>query len=192
MIESVPDGWWYTAAVPDRRRVVAFMSDGDLLRRLGVGRADRWIEALRATRHVRWAVASARPVGRPRVVPAGSSHVAAEPSRPLIAVGDAASCFDPVSGQGIPKALRSGIFASYAVADALRGDPTGLARYRALMRREFAAYRHTLADFYALERRWTEQPFWKRRQGESAHATSPAGTDMARGPTHDADARPGV
>jgi 2-polyprenyl-6-methoxyphenol hydroxylase-like FAD-dependent oxidoreductase len=182
MIESVSDGWWYTAAIPDRRRVVAYMSDGDLLRGLGAGRADRWMEALRATRHVRSAVGSAQPAGPPRVVPAGSSHVAAETARPLIAVGDAASCFDPLSGQGILKALRSGIFASYAVADALRGDPTGLARYRALMRRELAAYRQTLADFYALEQRWPEQPFWQRRRPAPAEPTaSLAGNEMTHG-----------
>ena len=50
----------------------------------------------------------------------GSSEV------PLLCVGDAASSFDPVSGQGILKALRSGVFASYAVADWLRqGDARG-------------------------------------------------------------------
>jgi hypothetical protein len=76
------------------------------------------------------------------------------------------------------KALRSGIFASYAVADALRGDPTGLARYRALMKREISAYRQTLADFYALEQRWTERPFWQRRQHASAEPKTPM-TDMA-------------
>ena len=45
---------------------------------------------------------------------------------PLLCVGDAASCFDPVSGQGIFKALRSGVFASYAVGDfRLRADDAG-------------------------------------------------------------------
>jgi 2-polyprenyl-6-methoxyphenol hydroxylase-like FAD-dependent oxidoreductase len=194
MIEAVPDGWWYTAAVPGCRRVVAYMSDGDLVRAHGVGRADRWMEALRATRHVRAAVASARPAGPPRVLPAGSSHVAIDASRPLIAVGDAASCFDPVSGQGILKALRSGIFSSYAVADALRGDPAGIARYRALMRREFAAYRQTLTDFHALELRWTEQPFWKRRQhppAGPATSRSAVGNDTARGRSDRAE-RPSI
>jgi len=86
---------------------------------------------------------------------------------------------DSVSGQGIVKALRSGVFAAYAAADFLgRADDRGLARYRALMTAEFAAYRQTLADFYALERRWTERPFWKRRQQAAAPAESP---DAARG-----------
>jgi len=108
-----------------------------------------------------------RACGRP-----GSCHVAGETSLPIIAVGDAASCFDPISGQGIVKALRSGVFASYAAADFLcRGDDTGLARYRSLTVREFAAYRQTLADYYAPERRWAERPFWQGRQQGSVAAT---------------------
>jgi flavin-dependent dehydrogenase len=141
------------------------MSDSDLVRARELREIDRWMAALRATRHVRSAVATARPLGPPRVHPAGSARIdLAATSLPLLAVGDAASCFDPVSGQGIVKALRSGVFASYAVGDYLgRADDTGLARYRALARREFAAYRQTLADFYALERRWSDRPFWQRR-----------------------------
>jgi flavin-dependent dehydrogenase len=48
-----------------------------------------------------------------------------------LAVGDAASTFDPLSSQGIVKVLRSGVCASYAIADPLTGgiDP-GLAGYR--------------------------------------------------------------
>jgi 2-polyprenyl-6-methoxyphenol hydroxylase-like FAD-dependent oxidoreductase len=180
MIETVADGWWYTAAIPGGRRVVVHMSDSDLVRARGLRQIDPWMAALRETRHVRSTVATARPLGPPRVHPAGSARIdLAATSLPLLAVGDAASCFDPVSGQGIVKALRSGVFASYAVGDFLgRADDTGLARYRALMTAEFAAYRQTLADFYALERRWTERPFWKRRQQAAAPAESP---DAARG-----------
>jgi flavin-dependent dehydrogenase len=168
-IESGPDGWWYSAAVPDRRRVVAYMSDGDLVRTLGAGHLDRWMAALRETRHVSATVASARPLGQPRLRPAGSGHVAGETSLPMIAVGDAASCFDPISGQGIVKALRSGVFASYAVADSLsRGDDTGLVRYRSLAVQELETYRQTLAEFYAIERRWAERPFWRRRALQAA------------------------
>jgi flavin-dependent dehydrogenase len=182
MIESVADGWWYTAAIPDHRRVVAYMSDGDLMRAHGAGRLDRWIAALQETRHVKSTVAAARPRGAPRLRPAGSCHVAGETSLPMIAVGDAASCFDPVSGQGIVKALRSGVFASYAAADFLcRGDDTGLARYRRLVAREFAAYRQTLAEYYAIEQRWAERPFWQRRS-EALRRPRSSASDIGRVP----------
>jgi flavin-dependent dehydrogenase len=177
MIETVADGWWYTAAIPGRRRVVVLMTDSDLARARGTRRIDRWMAALQETRHVRAAIASARPLGPPRVHPAGSFRLdLGTTSLPLLAVGDAASCFDPVSGQGIVKALRSGVFASYAAADFLcRGDETGLERHRALSAQEFAAYRQTLTDFYLLERRWTERPFWQRRhQAASGERAAPA------------------
>jgi flavin-dependent dehydrogenase len=179
MIEAVADGWWYTAAIPGGRRVAVHMSDSDLVRARGLREIDRWMAALLETQHVRSTVAMARPIAAPRVHPAGSACIDHDATAlPLIAVGDAASCFDPVSGQGIVKALRSGVFASYAVADFLRrGDLTGLARYRALMTAEFAAYRQTLAGFYALERRWAERPFWKRRNAAAANASLSA-TDV--------------
>lgn len=174
LIETFADGWWYSAAVPDGRRVIARMSDADLIRQHGVARLDRWMEALTQTHHVRLTAAGARPVGSPRLVPAGSRHLTGDTKLPLICVGDAASCFDPVSGQGIIKALRAGIFASYATADYLRrGDDSGLRRYRKLVATELSAYRQTLRDYYALERRWPDRPFWQRRRGEDARRTDP-------------------
>ena len=78
-------------------------------------------------------------------------------------------CYDPVSGQGIIKALRSGIFASYAIGDFLRnGDVRGLSRYDLMVSREFAAYREVLRDYYTQEKRWPNQPFWRRRTAAAA------------------------
>ncbi len=81
-----------------------------------------------------------------------------------LAVGDAASAFDPLSSSGITKALRSGIFASYAIGDLLeRGDGSGLERYRRYVQDEFEGYTRVRARYYAEERRWPESDFWRRR-----------------------------
>lgn len=169
MIETFADGWWYTAAIPDGRRVVACMSDAGLVKRLGIGEVDRWMQALKATRHARLTVSGARPVGPPKLRLAGSRYLTGDISIPLICVGDAASCFDPVSGQGIVKALRSGIFASYVTADFLRRtDESGLTRYRSFVQGEFSAYWQTLRDYYALEQRWPDHLFWQRRHHDDA------------------------
>jgi flavin-dependent dehydrogenase len=165
MIEAVHDGWWYTAALPDGRRVIAFMSDADIVRRLDLGQRDRWMHALGETEHVRAVAAGAEPFESPQFRGAGSQMVSCDAGQPLICVGDAASSFDPVSGQGIVKALRSGVFASYAIADHLeRGDSDGLRRYGAFVKSEFAAYRNTLRDCYAQEQRWPDSVFWQRRR----------------------------
>jgi flavin-dependent dehydrogenase len=84
-----------------------------------------------------------------------------------LAVGDAASRFDPLSSQGIVKALRSGIFASYAIGDLLvRSDPTGLRRYQHYITEEFRSYTQTRAKYYGQEQRWPQSPFWRRRHGK--------------------------
>jgi flavin-dependent dehydrogenase len=168
LIETFSDGWWYTAALPEGRRIVAAMSDADLVRALGLNKSDGFMQALGATTHVAHALAAARPLGPPLLRPAGSRHITRDTALPLLCVGDAASCFDPVSGQGIFKALRCGILASYAVGDHLCGDDTGLKRYRRFIADEFAGYRKTLREYYAMEQRWAERPFWRRRVAEDA------------------------
>jgi hypothetical protein len=38
MIETFQDGWWYSAGLPEGRRVIACMSDADVMRSLGISR----------------------------------------------------------------------------------------------------------------------------------------------------------
>jgi flavin-dependent dehydrogenase len=188
LIETFAGGWWYTAALPENRRIVACLSDADLVRPLGIGTIQGWMKALGETRHISGALGAARSVGSPALRAAGSRQIARDTTLPLLCIGDAASCFDPVSGQGIFKALRGGIFASYAIADALRGgDQNPIVRFRRFVEREFDAYRQTLSHYYALEQRWPDRPFWHRRAGHAAPAnrwqTGHAGsTDPAASP----------
>ena len=128
------------------------------------------MRALGETAHLRAVAAGAGPLQPPQFRGANSQIVAMDIAQTLICVGDAASSFDPVSGQGIVKALRSGVFASYAIADNLeRGDSDGLRRYGAFVRSEFAAYRTTLDDYYAQEQRWPDSVFWQRRHGSARY-----------------------
>jgi hypothetical protein len=78
--------------------------------------------------------------------------------------GDSASAFDPISGHGVVKAMRSGIFAAYAAADCLiHKDVAALDRYGAWVAREASAYEAALREHYGSESRWLERPFWRRR-----------------------------
>jgi flavin-dependent dehydrogenase len=167
---------------PDDGTGLLIETFGGLVRPLGIGKIEGWMKALGETRHVYPALGAARPVGSPALRAAGSRQIARDTTLPLLCVGDAASCFDPVSGQGIFKALRGGIFASYTIADALRGgDQSPVVRFRSFVEREFAAYRETLSHYYGLEQRWPDRPFWHRRatslRSEAAVAPSIIGAD---------------
>lgn len=164
LIEAFPQGWWYTAPAGERR-VVACMTDSDLAHALGLRDEKRWLGLLYETRAIRHRVGTGTPHGAPLVRAARSGCLDKVCATDWLAVGDAASTYDPLSSQGIVKSLRSGIFASYAIADRLQlSDATGLARYEKFVQREFAGYRRVHAEYCAEENRWPDSDFWQRRQ----------------------------
>lgn len=173
LVEAFPDGWWYTAPLPDGRRVAACMTDTDLARGFRLESDEGWHALLRETAPlVGAALDGAAPDGAPVVRAARSRRLDSAAGEGWLAVGDAASSFDPLSSQGILKALRSGIYAAYAAGDLLaKGDDAGVRRYGVFMRREFESYLATRARYYADERRWPERAFWRRRH---AGAEEPA------------------
>jgi len=181
IVEACADGWWYTAGLPDGRRFAAFMTDSDIARSLDMSEAEAWSRAAASLPLLGPLLRDARPRGDVVARAAESRRLDAAAGDGWLAAGDAASRFDPLSSQGIVKALRSGIFAAYAIGDLLtRGDDAGLRRYRAFIDAEFAAYAETRAQFYAEERRWPESEFWRRRIGIGAPASSPAGPQASR------------
>jgi flavin-dependent dehydrogenase len=163
-VEPAEDGWWYGAALPHGRAAVAFMTDADLARRRQLKDVSAWQAALDQTEHTSAFVREAEPLGGPAVHAASSRHLDQVTGSDWLAVGDAASTFDPLSSLGILKALQSGIFAAYAIADHLRGDPSGLKRYAGTVRQGFERYLHTREAFYFRETRWPDNPFWRRRR----------------------------
>ena len=67
------------------------------------------------------------------------AHRVARPAGPgFLLVGDAAGFLDPLSGEGIHRALVSAELAADAIVRALRGDPDPFGRYARRMRSRFA------------------------------------------------------
>jgi flavin-dependent dehydrogenase len=164
IVEAFADGWWYTAALPGRRRFVACMTDSSVARRLRLREPACWNRLLQEMpltgRIARDANASGPIVARA----CGSQRLDISAGTDWIAAGDAASRFDPLSSQGIVKALRCGVFASYAIGDQLRdGDGRGLRRYQHFIDSEFEAYLRTRDKVYGDEQRWPQSEFWSAR-----------------------------
>ncbi len=173
LVEAQPDGWWYSAATPENGMVVAWMSDADLVRRQGLSDGPRWFEQLARSRHTAARVAGAVAEAGPIVRAARSQRLSdfggfGAGGWGWVAAGDAACTLDPLSSQGILKALRTGKIASFVALDGLEGPgdraASSLARYGRLLAAEYGRYLETRAWFYGEERRWPESPFWARRQ----------------------------
>lgn len=169
LIEAVPGGWWYTALVPGGQRVVAYLTDADLLGP-AAHRPAGFLDLLTGTRHIRACLARYGYLldTAPRGASARSVQLDTTFGDGWLAVGDAALSCDPLSSQGIVTALYTGMAGGHALHAHLSGDVTGPDRYQARIRTIGTRYRHNHAAFYRLEQRWPQHPFWHRRIGSGA------------------------
>lgn len=167
MVEACENGWWYSALLPESGMVAAWMSDADFVKQRSLKEPARWFDQLQQTTHTKQRLLPAEPLSTPTLYAAASHRLDRFTGDGWLAVGDAATSFDPLSSQGIFKALRTGILASYAVCDFFKGDWLGLEKYERIIASEFEAYLQTRAEFYGQERRWPDSQFWQRRKQRS-------------------------
>jgi flavin-dependent dehydrogenase len=167
LVEAAPDGWWYTALVPGRRRVAVLMTDADLVPP-GARTPAGFAAALAMTEHVALRVA-AGPI-ETRTEPAHGSRLRPCCGDGWVAVGDAALAVDPLSSQGLMTALYTGAAGACATDARLRGDRDALARYADRVGAIGAAYARNRREAYLAETRWPGRRFWERRNRAPAKA----------------------
>jgi flavin-dependent dehydrogenase len=144
------------------------MTDADLARGMRLQDEEVWRGKVAEMPYIGAIVRESRFCGPLVVRSAASRRLEPAAGDGWLAVGDAVSRFDPLSSQGIVKALRSGIFASYAIGDLLtRGDDAGMERYRRYVVNEFESYAEVRTKYYREEQRWRGSEFWRRRVGEN-------------------------
>jgi flavin-dependent dehydrogenase len=170
LIEAVENGWWYSAPLPDKRRILAFHTDADLQAARDVrDQTGLLSQAAKVELMAPLLPTMAEMLDMPGGFTAAHSATLAQPAGPgWFACGDAAGCFDPLSSQGIFNALYTGLSTGQAAERALSGDAIGgMAIYQDRMQSIRNAYRAHLSAWYGLERRWPENPFWARRHGNA-------------------------
>jgi flavin-dependent dehydrogenase len=166
LVEGCESGWWYSSVIPGGRLVLAWMSDSDIIHRSSSSRLGPWLAQLRAAPSTIARAQEAETAERISIWPA-RSHCLDYPSGPRwVAVGDAASSWDPLSSVGIVKALRTGKLGAFALLDSIRGIEGGSVKYRDIIAAEHHRYRSDRRTVYRMERRWSRSTFWRRRHAE--------------------------
>ncbi len=156
-IESTPSGWWYTARL--RHETIAmFFADPDEYTEVGIAPREQLADAPLTRSRLQ-----SGNVVRSQILRVSSSLRKEIFGTNWMAVGDSASSFDPLSGRGIFKALRQGVIAANALDARLRGNDDPMSEYGSLVRSEFDDYSRQRRQYYAGERRWLDQTFWRGR-----------------------------
>jgi flavin-dependent dehydrogenase len=169
MLEAVEYGWWYAAKLPNRRLAVAVASDPRIIKQNALRRPDNFLDRLKQTNHISPELAGCRFVDDSQMTCAAPSFFLDKVAgNGWLAVGDAASAYDPISSQGIHKALSDGARAGEAIAACMCGSDIRLGEYRSSVVWRFQQYLENRNFFYGLEQRWPTSSFWTRRRSRMA------------------------
>jgi flavin-dependent dehydrogenase len=164
LVEACETGWWYCALLPNSRQIAAFMTDGDLIPTTLGRLQETWRAALNQSIHARARIGRKTPLGPLRIVPANTYRRTRFAGDRWLAAGDAAFTYDPLSSQGIYKAIASGVAAADAVAASMTGMQGASLDYARHAEASFARYLQNRTHYYKRETRWPKSVFWLRRQ----------------------------
>jgi flavin-dependent dehydrogenase len=167
LVESLPEGWFYTARLTRRQRVAGFMTDRSLLdSNLRRNAPLIYLRALERTRHTKRRL---RPFAWDqdiRIFPTYPSLIERCCGPDWLLVGDAASTLDPLCSQGVQKAIASALTAATAVHTLLVHPERSewvMEFCRARERAGFLSHLAARASYYRREQRFEGEPFWKQR-----------------------------
>ena len=176
LLEADEDGWWYAARLPDYRVVVLFATEAETARRLKARGHEGFERLLDATKLIAPILAKLELERKVYfATPVYSSRLDRPEGTRRLAVGDAASSYDPIVARGITKALEDGVAAGRLITTALedevaaghgnavRSDVTG--SYSEHIAARFRIYAETRAHLYEIERR--DGFFWQKRRERS-------------------------
>ncbi|PVB60573.1 glycine oxidase maturase GoxB [Labrenzia sp. 011] len=166
LVEAVPDGWFYATCLADGRLALNFYTDADLMREASGGREPAWEAVLSTSVSVRRWIDEAGFLlpDKPLLASAATTWLAPCAGANWLAVGDAATAFDPLSSHGMTSALWSGLQGAEAAAASLTGDPLASDIYAERVARGVQEFLIGRRRIYAQETRFADSPFWQRRQ----------------------------
>ena len=191
LIEAVAEGWLWWLPFGDGRASLALFCDPAEVRT--TGRNELWNSALQSARGparkadsvtIRGTIATAR---------------LNQTTGSLLLAGDALSAIDPLSSQGLEKALVSAEATALAARTVLIGDAdlaTMVESRQRWERRLFRLHRQRALEMYHAEKRFSEHPFWSARHAVTepriTSTATPTGrlapaTDLQREPRWVAD-----
>ena len=162
-VESTADGWWYLVPLTDRKFLAAFMTDSDIFQKVHQSAATYWSTMIKNTRYISSIVGEIPQKVKIEMRNSRISRLDRFFGKQWIAIGDAAFSFDPLSGDGIIRAIDSGTESAELILHASNSSE-GFDHYSTRLVNRFNSYLAIRRDYYSFEQRWKSSSFWSRRQ----------------------------
>jgi 2-polyprenyl-6-methoxyphenol hydroxylase-like FAD-dependent oxidoreductase len=165
LISATHNGWWYSAPVPDAKRVICLNTDADLIDRKAHKTLSGFLRLAHECPPIKKYLGNMTKSlsdqdGTVTCVAANSTKLQQVTGKQWAALGDAAISFDPLSSQGMFNAMASAM----QLVDLIAAGQSIETEYTGQIERIWQHYLTHRCDFYRQETRWQDQPFWQRRQ----------------------------
>jgi flavin-dependent dehydrogenase len=164
LLEAVEGGWWYSGYLPNDTLIATFMTDMATAPQQIDDPFTFWRRSVEQTDYTLKRLAKERPPSSVKVVSANSYLMSSVAGDSWLAIGDAAMAWDPLSSQGIFRAIQDGTRAAKCIGAALLGDDMALREYSNHTNVTYDRYRESRDYYYGLVRRWPKSEFWLQRQ----------------------------
>lgn len=163
-ISSSENGWWYSAVVPNNKRVIAFHTDADLVAKHELKSTESLLKIADENKQIKDLLTDQRDaIIFHGTVAANSTKLEQVVGDHWAALGDAAVSFDPLSSQGMFNAMASAMQLRDLIKRYQFGSELGEI-YSNQINQIWTHYLNHKRTFYGAEMRWRDREFWGRRQ----------------------------
>lgn len=165
-------GWWYSAVLPENKRVISYQTDSDIFDKGIFKNFTSFSKLLNNNKTMNKLVEhNIDEIDFHGVVSANSTKLNTVIGQQWLALGDAALSFDPLSSQGMFNAMAtamqvSDLLKKVNISSNLNEEKTDYLsnNYTSQIDSIWNHYLKHKDLFYSAETRWKDAVFWKRRQ----------------------------
>jgi len=164
-IEAVENGWWYGAKLPNNEMLIAFYTHQESLKNTKMHQVEHWMHGLNKTVSIKSGVQEKMALDKSiKGFSARSFCLDRVTGKNWLAIGDAASAFDPITSRGIYKSLMDGNYAAECISGILNKTKHTLAEFERYIAQNYQNYLLERRHYYRSEQRWKESSFWNKFQ----------------------------
>jgi flavin-dependent dehydrogenase len=161
-LEATESGWWYSSALPGAKRVVAFVTDADLLPSGKYPCIQFFKTQLRKSSFSK--LITHEPTIR--FAATSSTFRQTVAGRAWASLGDAVATYDPLTGFGVPVAVSKGLGLGRILSQV--DCDVAFRRYWQAEVEGFTEYLRVRRNLYRRENHWPRSVFWQRRRSQQS------------------------
>jgi flavin-dependent dehydrogenase len=161
-LESTEQGWWYAARVPGEFILVTLYTTAEVINRLSLNLYENWMGMLKTTANTHDWIAQMEPYDNGLLGFGAPSYCLDQPvGDGWVAIGDAATAYDPITAQGIIKSFHHGMRVAELLSESAEGRGNNLPDFEGEVKAQYRQYQEARNHFYQLEQRWVNSSFWQ-------------------------------